>query len=147
MKTSSSSRYLLPALCVGILLLAMTVFAGCTQPAPAPATPAPQPIQIFPTATPAPTQAEVSAMKPDSSHIVITYNGGSTRGRILELDATVTDSRGQNTTQHIGDKLATTPVGGGDSIKFNGVYSGSVHVIATGFFTDGSTRVMLETDL
>jgi hypothetical protein len=145
MKISPPSRYLLLGLCIGTLLAATTIFAGCTQPAPAPAAPAPAPLQIFPTPTPEPTPAVVSVEKPDTSHIVITFNGGPDRANIIEIDATVTDNKGESQTQHLGDRLATSPVGGGSKLQFNGLYSGGSRVFISAWYADGSSRQLLDT--
>jgi hypothetical protein len=144
--TSQFPSTLFLALCIGTLLLGTTLIAGCTVPMPAqsPATP---PIQIFPTPTPSPTPAYASVAKPDTSHVIITFDGGPDRARIIELDATVTDSQGRSQTQHIGDKLATSPVGAGSAIRFTGLYSGKTHVFVTAWYADGSTRSVLETDI
>ena len=144
MKPSLPSRYLFIVLIVTTLLAAATIFAGCTQPAPSSPGSSSPPLQIFPTATPSP---EVTATKTDSSHIVVTFAGGADNGQILELDATVTDSQGASTNQHIGNKLATTPIGAGDSITFTGSYGGNAHIVVTAWFTDGSTKQMLDTSL
>ena len=144
--TSQFLSNLFLVLCIGTLFLSTTLIAGCTVPIPAqsPATP---PIQIFPTPTPSPTPAYASAVKPDSSHVIITFDGGADRARIIELDATVTDSKGESQTQHIGDKLATSPVGAGSAIRFTGSFSGKTHVFVTAWYADGSTRAVLETDI
>ena len=144
MKFSPPSRYLF-VLCIGTLLLATAVIAGCTQPPSSPGAPTPAPLQIFPTATPEPTPAVVSVAKPDTSHIVITYNGGTDRANIIEVDATVTDDKGESQNQHLGDRLATSPVGGGSRLQFNGLYSGSNRVVISAWYADGSSKPLLDT--
>ncbi len=145
--TKSFTSNLVLVLCIAALVLGATLLAGCTQQVAPPQNPETPPLQIFPTATPVPTPAIVSVAKPDTSHVIVTFNGGPDRARILELDATVTDDKGQFTTQHIGDKLATSPVGGGGTIRFFGAFTQKTHVSISAFYTDGSTRTLLETNI
>jgi hypothetical protein len=147
MTTRIPRSNLLLVLCVAALVLGATLLAGCTQPAAPSQNPSSPPIQIFPTPTPSPTPVYVSAAKPDTSHVIVTFNGGPDRARIIEVDATVTDSSGRSQTQHIGDRLATSPVGAGSAIRFTGLYSGKTHVFVTAWYNDGSNRAMLETDI
>lgn len=147
MRTSPPSKYLVLVLCMGTLLLAMSVIAGCSQPVAPPAIPTAPPIQIFPTATPQPTPSVVDVVKTDASHVLVTFNGGPDRANIIELDATVTDSRGESQTQHIGDRLATSPVGAGGTIKFNGNFSGNVHITIAAWYANGSSKQLMDADI
>ena len=136
MRSSRVSSLPVRAVTLGIILAFLILAAGCTQPGiPSP----------FP-ATPSPTPSNgVTATRPDTSHIVVAYNGGPNMETLFELDATVTDSQGKSSTQHIGSKTATSPIRIGGTIKFEGAYSGNNHVLVTGFFNDGSQRIMLDT--
>ena len=90
---------------------------------------------------------EVTAAQPDNSHIVITYQGGANMEKILELETTITDSSGKSKTDSIGSRLTTTPITihGTDSIT--GAFDGKDHVVVTGYFTDGSHKVLLDTTI
>ena len=146
MRIHPSRPHLFLVLCMGTLILAATLFSGCTQPV----SPTPAPVetqQVTPIASPSPTPAPVSAVKTDSSHVIVTFNGGPDRARIIELDATVTDSKGQNSTQHIGDRLGTSPVGEGGTIRFTGSYESTAHIFVSAWYSDGSSRQLLDSDL
>jgi len=130
------------AICLAILLALLVLATGCTQPGPVSV---PSPFPAATTQTPAATQ--ISVTKPDASHILVTYQGGTDLERLIEIDATVTDSQGKSSTQHIGSKTATTPVTIGGTIKFEGSYSGSNHVIITGYYVDGSSQVLQNTNV
>jgi hypothetical protein len=91
--------------------------------------------------------AEVSATQPDASHIVITYKGGDNMMKILELETTVTDSTGKSQTRSIGSRLATTPITISGTNTITGPFDGKDQVMVTGYFTDGSHRVLLDTTI
>jgi hypothetical protein len=91
--------------------------------------------------------AEVSATQPDTSHIVITYKGGENMMKILELETTVTDSTGKSQTRSIGSRLATTPITISGTNTITGPFDGKDQVMVTGYFTDGSHRVLLDTTI
>ena len=127
------------SICIAVITMLLVVSMGCTSPS---GSPVPSPFQP----TPTPTTSYVTVTKPDSSHIVIRYNGAQYMESLIELDATVTDSTGKSSTQHAGDKLGTSPIRTGSTISFEGSYPGTNnHVIVTAFFSDGSQRVVLET--
>jgi hypothetical protein len=66
---------------------------------------------------------------------------------LLELEATVTDSTGKTQTQSVGDHLSTTPLKFGATIPLTGTFNGNDHVLVTGYFLDGSQRIMLDTSI
>jgi len=137
MNSSLRSSFVPGAICFAVLLALLVLAAGCTQPN---GSPVPSP---FPAATAqAPAASQISVTKPDASHIIITYQGGTDLERLIEIDATVTDSSGKSSTQHVGSKTATTPVTIGGTINFEGSYGGSNHVIITGYYVDGSSQVL-----
>ena len=128
------------AICLAILLALLVLATGCTQPGPVSV---PSPFPAATTQTPAATQ--ISVTRPDSSHIVVTYLGGTDLERLIELDATVTDSQGKSSFQHIGSKTATSPIRIGGTIPFEGSYTGNNHVLIVGYYIDGSSRVLQDT--
>ena len=131
------SRHATIVIGMGVLFLFLTVISGCTQQVPG-----------FSAATPQPTPApNVLVTKPDATHIVIRYQGGADMEKLIEIEATVTDSGGKSSTQHIGDKLSTSPINIGGTIKFEGSYAGTNKVYATGYYIDGSSRNLLSTTI
>lgn len=120
------------AICLLALLVLMLTASGCTQPA------LQQPQQA-----PAP----VTAAQNDDSHITISYHGSTDTASLLELEATVTDSKGKSQTQSVGDHLSTTPLRYTATISFTGSFGGNDHVLVTGYFLDGSQKLMLDTTL
>ena len=118
-------------ICLLALLVLMLAAGGCTQPA-SQQQKAPEP---------------VNATRTDSSHILITYPGSTDMSTLLELEATVTDSTGKTQTQSVGDHLSTTPLKFGATIPLTGTFNGNDHVLVTGYFLDGSQRIMLDTSI
>jgi hypothetical protein len=116
------------AVCLLACILLMLVASGCTQPA----------------SQQQKTPAAVNATRTDSSHIMITYPGSTETSTLLELEVTVTDSKGTIKTQSAGSKLATTPLKFGATIPFTGTFDGNDHVQVTGYFLDGSRKTMLD---
>ena len=90
---------------------------------------------------------EVTATQPDATHIVVTYQGGPNMEKIMELETMVTDSRGVSRTQSIGSRLATTPITIQGTNTMTGAYEGQDHVVVTGYFADGSSKVLLDTTI
>lgn len=90
---------------------------------------------------------EVVATQPDTSHIVITYQGGPDMEKIMELETMVTDSHGASKTQSAGSRLATTPITIRGTNTISGAFEGQDHVVVTGYFSDGSRRVLLDTTI
>lgn len=90
---------------------------------------------------------EVTATQPDATHIVITYQGGTNMEKIMELETMVTDSHGVSKTQSVGSWLATTPITIQGTNTMTGAFEGQDHVVVTGYFNDGSRKVLLDTTL
>ena len=120
------------AICLLAFLGLMILAGGCTQPAPQQQQKAPAP---------------VTAALTDSSHITITYPGSTDTGTLLELVVTITDSMGNTQTQSLGDRYSTTPLKYGTTRTFSGTFNGNSHVLVTGYFTDGSQRLVLDTTI
>jgi len=120
------------AICLLALLGLMLLASGCTQPAP-------QQQQQ----TPAP----VTAARTDSSHMTITYPGSTDTGTLLELVVTVTDSAGKTQTQSWGDRYSTTPLKFGTTRTYSGTFNGNAHILVTGYFMDGSQKLVLDTTI
>lgn len=128
-----------PAVCLMILLALGLVAAGCTQPV------LPQVSQ-----TPVPGQqqnvpAPVTVTRTDTGHITVAYPGTPETITLLELEVTVTDSRGETQTKSVGSRLSNTPLRYGATLPFTGTFTGNNHVVVTGYFTNGSPRTMLDT--
>jgi hypothetical protein len=118
------------AACLLALITLMLIASGCTQPSQQAKVPAP-----------------VTATQTDSTHILISYPGSTDMSNLVELEATVTDSAGKTQTQSVGDHLSTTPLKYGSTIPLTGTFSGTDHVLVTGYFMDGSQKMVLDTTL
>jgi hypothetical protein len=119
-------------ICLLALLTLMLVFSGCTQPASQQQQKAP---------------AAVSVTQTDNSHIMIAYPGSTETSTLLELEVTVTDSAGKTQTQSIGDRHSTTPLKFGATLPLTGTFNGNDHVLLTGYFLDGSHKLVLDTTI
>jgi hypothetical protein len=118
------------AICLLALIVLILVASGCIQPAPQPQQQAPAPVTVTRT---------------DNSHILIAYPGSADTGTLLELEVTVTDSAGKTQTRALGDHLSTTPLKVGAALPLTGTFNGNDHVLVTGYFLDGSHKLMLDT--
>jgi len=135
-----------PVACTCVLLLVLvTVFAGCTQPAQPTQVPTTEPTTMAPTPLPTTESPQASVVKADDSHIVVTYLGGPDMEKIRAVQATVTNSKGVGNTKHLGDSLGTTSVSPGSKLTFEGVFAGSTQVSVVGFYSDGSQKTLLQT--
>jgi hypothetical protein len=85
-----------------------------------------------------------TAQQTDSTHIVVTYQGGQDANIVRQLTATVTDSAGNSQTKTIGQSVQTTPLQIGSSVTFTGAFSGKNHVVAVATFFDGTTQVIFD---
>lgn len=83
------------------------------------------------------------ATQTDSTHIVVTYNGGQDANIVRQLTATVTDSAGNSQTKTIGQSEQTNPLQIGSSTIFTGAFSGKNKVVVVAKFSDGSTQVIV----
>jgi hypothetical protein len=118
-------------ICLLALLALILIASGCTQP----------------TSQQQKAPAPVTATQTDSTHILIAYPGSSDMGNLVELEATVTDSAGKTQTLSVGDHLSTTPLKFGSTIPLTGTFSGNDHVLVTGYFMDGSQKLVLDTTI
>lgn len=119
-------------ICLLALLTLMLVASGCMQTASQQQQKAP---------------AAVSVTQTDNSHIMIDYSGSTETSTLLELEATVTDSAGKTQTRSIGDRHSTTPLKFGATLPLTGTFNGNDHVLLTGYFLDGSHKLVLDTTI
>jgi len=119
------------AFCLCAALVLTIAACGCTQPQ----------------ATSAQSASGVSVTKPDNSHITVAFIGAPGMDKLLELEITITDDQGKSRTQSIGSRLTTTPVQIRATQTFTGSYGGKDHVFVTGYFSDGSQRVVFDQDI
>jgi hypothetical protein len=129
------TRFAVPLQVISIVLLVslslLMAAAGCTQPATPPGQKVP----------------EISIAQPDSSHISITYNRAPDMETIRELEVTITDSHGVSKTQSFGSRLATTPITAKSTNTITGSFEGTDHVVVTGYYSDGTHKVLLDTTI
>jgi hypothetical protein len=126
-----------------VMLILLLMAAGCTQPPVQPAV-LPQSPEAT-TGIPAPGESIVAtAERIDSTKILITYGGGPDADQLIELQTTVIDSRGSVRIQSMNSRLDTTPVQRGGTDIFPGPYPEMVHVLITGYFTNGTHRDILD---
>ncbi len=130
---SSTSAYIGPLLCAGtvVMLLALAFAGGCTQQA------SKEPVTV----------SGVTVTRQDDSHVSVAFIGAPGMENLLELEITITDSNGKSRTQSIGSKLATTPVQVHATQTFTGSYAGKTHILITGYFSDGSRKIILDKDI
>jgi hypothetical protein len=138
-------------LLLGIILMLLT--AGCTSQAVPPVPPSTEPgssVTAVPSLSPpasssAKTKAvEAAAVKPDPEKIVISFLGGPDADLLMELETTVTDSRGTVRTRSMGSRLGTTPVQSGGSDTIYGPFRERAHVVIIGYFSDGTHQDLLD---
>jgi hypothetical protein len=126
-----------------VILICSLLAAGCAQPSVQPAG-TPQSPEAT-TGIPAPGESIVAtAQRIDSTKILVTYAGGPDADQLIELQTTVIDSRGSVKTQSMNSRLDTTPVQRGGTDIFLGPYTEKVHVLITGYFTNGSHQDILD---
>jgi hypothetical protein len=121
----------------------MLIIAGCTG---VPSTP---PAQIATTVTPVPaTTTEkiptVTVERAGSEKLIVHFQGGEGLDNIMEIEITVTDSRGTSKTQSLGTRQATTPVQRYATSTFVGSFSGKTRVLAVGYSPNGSLTTLLD---
>ena len=88
-----------------------------------------------------------TAQQPDANHIVVTYQGGQDAATCVGVQWTVSDSTGNvidstlmGTNTALGSATALT-VGYGATLSGT---QGKDHVVATAYFADGSSQVILD---
>jgi hypothetical protein len=133
-----------------MILLAVTavlvIFAGCTG---VPSTPPAVPVT---TATPLPvTTAEkippITTERVGSEKLIVHFRGGEGLDNLMEIEITVTDSKGTSKTQSLGTRQATTPVQRYATSTFTGSFTGNTHVLAVGYSPNGSLTTLLDTTI
>ena len=120
------------ATCLLVLLALILMAGGCTQPASEQQQKVPAPVIVS---------------QSDNSHMKITYPGSTDTSTLLELEATVTESAGKSQTQSIGDRHSTTPLKFGATLPLTGTFDGNDHILVTGYFLDGSHKLLLDTTI
>ena len=118
------------AFCLCAALVLTVIACGCTQQQASPA-----------------QASGVTVTKPDDSHITVAFTGAPGMETVLELEITITDTQGRSRTQSLGSRLATTPVQVHATQTFTGSYSGKNHVTVTGYFSEGSHRIVVDQDI
>jgi len=93
------------------------------------------------------TSSGVTVTRPDDTHITVAFVGAPGMDTLLEMEMTVTDSNGKVVTISKGSRLATTPIQVHATQSFTGTYSGKNHVVVTGYFSDGSHRILVDQDI
>lgn len=126
-------RLNIPAFLLLAVMVAVVLSSGCTQPQAQ--------------STEQKQFVEVAATQPDSTHIIIIYQGGPNMEKIIELETMITESSGKSQTKSVGSRLATTPITIQGTNTLEGDFSGQDHVVVTGYFNDGSRKVLLDTTI
>ena len=86
-----------------------------------------------------------TVQQPDAGTIIVTYQGGQDAGSLVEMTASVTTPGGEMQKQALGSKSGTGPVEIGKTLTFEGDFAGRDMVIATGYFSDGTEQVIVDT--
>jgi archaeal type IV pilus assembly protein PilA len=85
--------------------------------------------------------AAATVMKPDASHITVTYQGGQDAGALVNATVSIDDAVAGT----LGGTTGTLAVG--TSHTYTGAYAGTHHVVVIGNFNDGSSQVIMDTSL
>jgi hypothetical protein len=120
--------------------------AGCTgvpssPPATSVATPVPLPV------TTAEKIPPVTVDRVGSEKLIVHFQGGEGLDNLMEIEITVTDSRGTSKTQSLGTRQATTPVQRYATSTFVGSFAGRTRVLAVGYSPNGSLTNLLDTTI
>jgi hypothetical protein len=83
----------------------------------------------------------VTAVRGDPGQIVITYNGGERADQLKWLNISVNGGISPS----LGTYGSVTPLSIGNSTVVAGPSPGKDHVIVTGYFSDGTVQVVLDT--
>jgi len=111
-----------------------------------------QPLPIISPA-PCPTALQTSSQhyvvaatgfQPDSTHIIVTYQGGPDASSLLRLSIDVNDDAGILRTYVIEGPAPNAPVRVGSSYQTTGSFTGQNRVVATGLFTNGHFEKVLD---
>ena len=85
-----------------------------------------------------------TAQKPDANTVTITYQGGQDAGTLQNLTVTVND--GHKTA--MGGTTGVLAVGCSTKIAgTTGEFQGKTHVVVTGYFSDGTSQVLLDNSI
>ena len=85
-----------------------------------------------------------TTLAPDSTDIVVKYNGGQGAARVRQFTVKITDDAGNSQTQTIGQTEQTTPLKIGSTVTVKGTFSGKKHIVGTVKFKDGTERMILD---
>jgi flagellin-like protein len=88
-----------------------------------------------------PNLVGVSAVKYNSTHIVVTLTGGEKADQLYNLTVSMNGGSPQPMTQ------GTQAMIVGNSSYFRGATSGSDHLVIVGYFADGTQQVIMDTNL
>jgi|WetSurMetagenome_2_1015567.scaffolds.fasta_scaffold00099_10 hypothetical protein len=122
----------------------LLIIAGCTgMPSSIPASTVATPVPVV--VTTAEKIPPVSVERVGSEKLIIHFQGGEGLDNLMEIEITVTDSRGTSKTQSLGTRQATTPVQRYATSTFVGSFTGTTHVIAAGYSPNGSLTTLLDT--
>lgn len=122
----------------------LLIIAGCTgMPSSIPASTVATPVPVV--VTTAEKIPPVSVERVGSEKLIIHFQGGEGLDNLMEIEITVTDSRGISKTQSLGTRQATTPVQRYATSTFVGSFTGTTHVIAAGYSPNGSLTTLLDT--
>jgi archaeal type IV pilus assembly protein PilA len=83
----------------------------------------------------------VSAVKYNSTHILVTFTGGEKADQLYNLSVSINGASQISMTQ------GTTPMRVGNSSYFSGATTRSDHLVITGWFADGTQQVIMDTNL
>jgi flagellin-like protein len=91
----------------------------------------------------------VTAQKPNTSAIVVTYDGGPSAALVVNLSVSINGASGVNMGQNAPGAASPTPMNVGCSTTFYAAnaYTNPTSVIVTATFTDGTQQVLLNTNV
>jgi hypothetical protein len=92
------------------------------------------------------TTSGLTLTRTNGAHITVAFVGAPGMDNLMELEYTITDDNGKSRTTSKGSRLATTPIQVHATETFSGSYSGKNHVLVTGYFSDGSHKVLIDRD-
>ena len=125
------------------MLAVLLLTAGCSvQPSamPAQTPPSGTPLPVTTAEKPAPVTVE----RVGNTKLIVHFEGGQEFENLMEIEITVTDSRGTSKTQSLGTRQATTPVQRYATSTFVGSFTDNTHVFAVGYYPNGSMKTLLD---
>lgn len=126
-----------------VILILLLLIAGCTRPSVQPAATI-FPYEVTKGIPVVENPVTATAIRVDSTMILITYTGGPDADHLIELETTVISSKGSVDIRSMGSRLDTTPVQIGGTDLFQGPYTDEVHVLMTGYFANGTHLDLLD---